>query len=65
MYALDRFNEQFAYDEPELLVERVLYLLENPREADELRRANIATFENLLTPCQVVATMLNQLVPKA
>jgi hypothetical protein len=61
MYVLDRFGEQFAYDDPEFLVERVLYLLDNPGEAESLRRANVATFENLLTPGPVVAAILDQI----
>lgn len=61
MYAFERFDEQFAYDDPQELVERVFYLLEHPELADELRQANITTFENHLTPRAVVAHIVDEL----
>ena len=61
MYAYDRFDEQFAFDDPEEIVERVIYSLENPEGLEDLRRANIETFENHLAPKPVVKDILDQL----
>lgn len=61
LYGLDHFAEQFAYDEPEAMVERVIHLLENPAQIDELRRANTNTFLNKLSPKPVVAAILDRL----
>jgi len=61
MYAYDRFDEQFAYDDPQELVERIIYLLENPRELAELRKVNTATFENHFTPKPLVKDILDQI----
>jgi hypothetical protein len=61
LYSLDYFDEQFAYDEPEQIVERVIHLLEHPAHVEELRRANTATFLNHLSPRPVVAAILDKL----
>jgi hypothetical protein len=65
LYSFDHFDEQFAYDEPEQIVERVIYLLENPAKAEELRQANIETFINHLSPRPAVATILDRLEGKS
>jgi spore maturation protein CgeB len=61
MYTYDHFEEQFAYDDPEELVDRTVYLLEHPRYLEELKRANIETFENHFTPKPVVKSILDQM----
>lgn len=61
MYAYDRFGEQFAYDDPADLIDRVIYLLQNPQELEELRRTNIETFEKHFTPKPVVKQILDQI----
>jgi glycosyltransferase involved in cell wall biosynthesis len=61
MYAYDRFDEQFAYDDAQELVERVIYLLENPRVLEELGKANTATFENHFAPKPLVKNILDQI----
>jgi hypothetical protein len=61
LYSLDYFDEQFAYDEPEQIVEQVIRLLENPARIEELRRANTATFLNHLSPRPAVAVILDRL----
>jgi glycosyltransferase involved in cell wall biosynthesis len=61
MYAYDRFDEQFAYDDPAELIDRVVYLLQNPQELEDLRRANIETFDYHFTPKPVVKHILDQL----
>lgn len=65
LYDFPYFDEQFAYDEPEALVERVYYLLNNPERIEELRRANTETFEQHLTPRAIVAGIVDQLEGKA
>jgi hypothetical protein len=65
LYGFAHFDEQFAYDEPEALVERVYYLLNHPDRMEELRRANTETFEKNLTPRAIVAGILDQLEGKA
>lgn len=62
MYSFDRFGEQFAYDDPESLVERVGYLLEHPSLIDEYARANQETFDNHLSPGPVVSAILDRLM---
>jgi hypothetical protein len=64
LYSLDYFDEQFAYDEPEQIVEQVIRLLENPARIEELRRANTATFLNHLSPRPAVAAILDRLEDK-
>jgi hypothetical protein len=61
MYAYDRFDEQFAFDDPQELVERVIYLLEHPAELHELREINTATFENHFAPNPLVKNILDQI----
>jgi hypothetical protein len=61
MYAYDRFEEQFAYDDPAELIDRVIYLLQNPQELEALRRTNMETFDNHFTPKPVVKNILDQL----
>jgi len=65
MYLYDAFDRQFAYDDPDAMVERIEKLLENPHEREELARLNTATFENYLTPQRVVATILEHLEQNA
>jgi hypothetical protein len=65
LYGFPHFDEQFAYDEPEALVERVYYLLNHPDQIEELRRANTETFEKHFTPRAMVAGILDQLEGKA
>jgi hypothetical protein len=61
MYAYDRFDEQFAFDDPQELVARVIYLLEHPAELQELREINTATFENHFAPKPLVKNILDQI----
>jgi hypothetical protein len=61
MYGFNYFQDQFAYDEPEEIVERIIYLLEHPALIDEYHRANTETFENHLSPRPVVSAILDQL----
>jgi hypothetical protein len=61
MYGFNYFQEEFAYDEPEEIVERSIYLLEHPALIDEYRRANTETFEKYLSPGPVVSAILDQI----
>jgi hypothetical protein len=58
LYEFDRFDEQFAYDDPYDMVERINYLLEHPDKREELRKANIETFERHLVPKSVAVEIL-------
>lgn len=61
MYAYDHFKEQFAYDDPAELIDRVTYLLHNQQKLEDLRRANMETFDNYFTPKPIVKDILDQL----
>ncbi len=61
LYRLDRFEDQFAYEDPQAIVERIIELLENPAELDALRAANTQTFEENLAPRPIVNNILNTL----
>jgi glycosyltransferase involved in cell wall biosynthesis len=61
MYKYDHFGEQFAYDDPEELVDRIIYLLKHPDYREELKQANIETFENSFTPKPVTQYILDQM----
>lgn len=64
LYRYDHFADQFAYDEPEALVERVGYLLGHPSLIDEYARANQETYDKYLAPGPVVAALLDKLEQK-
>lgn len=61
LYAYDRFDEQFAYDDPRQLVERIGFLLGQPSKLRELEKANTETFDRCLAPRPVIANVLNQI----
>lgn len=61
MYAYANFAQQFAYDDPRELVQRILDLVHDPQEIERLETGNIETFESHLVPKQVMATVLDQM----
>lgn len=61
LYAYPNFDDQFAYDEPEALIKRVVYLLENPDELRYLGYTNGQTFDRQLAPKQIMTRVLEQL----
>ena len=64
MYGFDYFEEQFAYDEPEEMIERIIDMLEHPTLIEDYSRANQETFEKRLAPGPVVAAILDKLESK-
>lgn len=64
LYQLDYFDEQFAYDEPEDIVDQVFRLLDKPEHIEELKQANTETFENHLASGPIVAGILDQIEEK-
>jgi hypothetical protein len=61
MLAYDSFAEQFAYDDPRDMVERIVDLLGRPDELARLEQANTRTYEAHFTPGALVAGLLDQL----
>lgn len=61
MYSYDHFEEQFAFDDPEELIEGAIYLLEHSDYLEELERFNVETYENHFTPIPVANYILNQM----
>jgi hypothetical protein len=56
-----RFDEQFAFEEPEAIVARATELLAEPAKRAELAEANRRTFDAAFTPKAVVAEVLNHI----
>lgn len=61
MLAYDLFEQQFAYDDPQEMVARIMYLLDHPEEVARLERANTSTYEEHFTPRALVAGLLDQI----
>jgi hypothetical protein len=61
MYAYDHFDEQFAFDDPLEIVERIVHLLGEPNKLKELEKANTGTFDRHLTPKPVIVNVLDQI----
>ncbi len=58
LYSNARFEEQFAFEDADVIVERAVELLAKPALRDKLARANAQTFDNRFAPDQVAARML-------
>ncbi len=60
-YRHEHFRRQFFSDDPLEIAERAVELARNPREADELARLNMATFDRAYTPAAAARTVLQHL----
>jgi hypothetical protein len=58
LYRNEHFADQFAFDEPERIVEEAVRLLGDPQRARMLSRANARTFDAKFTPRGVTARSL-------
>ncbi len=61
LYQYDSFGEQFCYDTPHAIVDRVLDLIDQPHKIEALREANERTFEDKLAPRPIVRHILQTL----
>ncbi len=61
MYAYDSFPEQFKYDEPKAIADRICELIADPVKLQHLRETNTATFEKQFTPEAVVRQIIKRI----
>lgn len=62
IYRHNLLAEQFAYEEPDQMVQQVLRLLKDDGKREELSRANAAVFDQAFAPHLASAEILNQLL---
>ena len=62
LYSNPLFDQQFAFDDPQDFINRVIYLLENPSEREKLAESNAQTFDTVLAPKPVMAKILDHYV---
>ena len=61
MYQYPYFKDQFAYNDPALIIQKAVALLNNPEELSLLAEANAHTFDTAFTPEAITARILEQL----
>ena len=61
MYAYDSFSEQFNYEEPKEMADRIAELIADPVILQHLRETNTATFEKQFTPEAVVRQIIKRI----
>lgn len=61
LYQYPYFKEQFAYDEPGLIIQKAEELLQNPEKLSLLAKTNAHTFDSAFTPEAITARILEQL----
>ena len=62
LYRHPYFDEQFAYEDPQEIVDKVVELLANPAKMEAIARSNEEVFESTLTPAAGIANILNALL---
>ncbi len=58
-YSNKYFDEQFAYETPEEIVQQVENLLSEPSRLDKLGKSNARIFDAKMTPRQAVADIIS------
>lgn len=59
------FDQQFAYDDPKALVDRIVELLKQPDELAALAQSNAETFDRHLTPEAAISGLLSVIQDKS
>jgi hypothetical protein len=62
LYAYPHFSEQYAFDNPQQIVDQVANLLEQPTKVEELARSNGQVFDTHMTPAAVMERVLKQII---
>jgi glycosyltransferase involved in cell wall biosynthesis len=62
MYQYPYFKEQFAYNDPALIIQKTVELLNNPEKLSQLAEANAHTFDTNFTPESITARILERFI---
>ena len=64
LYGMNNFDEQFAYEDPREIVDRIADLIRQPDKLSQLSQSNAEVFDTVLAPEMAVARVLQLLMQR-